>query len=59
MLYYHFYKNTDEVDLYLQKHADAIQCHIGVNGIPFGNAQCPALNDYADNLDTMQWLNAL
>jgi hypothetical protein len=28
-----------------------------VNHIPFGQAQCPNLDDYADGADTMAFLN--
>ena len=59
MIYYHFYKDLNEVHDYLEKHKETIQCSVGLNGFPFGTAQCPALDDYADQLDTMQWLNKL
>ena len=26
--------------------------------LPFGAAQCPGLSDFADGVDTMQWLNS-
>ena len=48
-----------EVHDYLEQHKDAIQCSIGLNGLPFGTAQCPALDDYADQVDTMKWLSKL
>ncbi len=32
-----------------------IQCIVG-EGIPFGNAQAPGLSDYADGVDTLQFL---
>jgi hypothetical protein len=35
-----------------------IQCIAGID-IPFGKAQSPALNDYADGIDTMQFLLTL
>ena len=59
MIYYHFYKDLNEVHDYLEQHKDAIQCSIGLNGLPFGTAQCPALDDYADQVDTMKWLSKL
>jgi len=59
MIYYHFYKDLNEVHDYLEKHKETIQCSVGLNGFPFGTAQCPALDDYADQIDTMQWLNKL
>ena len=33
-----------------------IQCIVGRNHIPFGAAQSPTLTDYADGVDTMQFL---
>ena len=59
MLYYHFYDDVDEVNSYCEEHKDSIQCRVGTGGLPFGTAQSPKLNDYADNVDTMQWLNSL
>jgi hypothetical protein len=59
MLHYHFYENEIEVSNYILEHQDDIQCVIGRNYIPFGKAQCPTLNDYADNVDTMKWLGKL
>ena len=59
MLYYHFYDDVDEVNSYCEEHKDSIQCRVGAGGLPFGTAQSPKLNDYADNVNTMQWLNSL
>lgn len=36
-----------------------IQCIVGHGQIPFGSAQVPGLFDYADGIDTMQFLTAL
>ena len=36
-----------------------IQCIAGYGGIPFGQAQSPELMDYADGVDTMQFLLSL
>ena len=36
-----------------------IQCIAGEGGLPFGKTQQPALNDYADGVDTMQFLISL
>jgi hypothetical protein len=59
MLHYHFYENENEVSNYIGEHKNDIQCIVGKNYIPFGKAQCPSLSDYADNVDTMNWLNSL
>jgi hypothetical protein len=36
-----------------------IQCITGKNDIPFGQAQQPCLTDYADGVDTLQFLLSL
>lgn len=59
MLFYHRYSTNQEIESYIQLHQDSIQCVVGHNYLPFGTAQCPSLSDYADNVDTMVWLNNL
>jgi len=56
---YHFYENQQEVENYLQKHKNSIQAIVGHNYIPFGKIQMPTLTDYADNVNTMEWLSSL
>lgn len=43
----------------LEQFVDQLQCVVGSHGIPFGKAQSPSLTDYADGVDTMQFLTAL
>ncbi len=57
-LNYSFYDNEKNV-LSLLKNNEDIQCICGSFGIPFGNAQKPALMEYADGIDTMQFLLTL
>ena len=59
MLYYQIYSDIKTVENFIENHKDELQCIVGHNYIPFGKAQCPSLNDYADNIDTMKWLNEL
>ena len=59
MVNYHYYKNEDEITSYIEKHNDEIQVVIGEKYTPFGQAQCPMLDDYADGVDTMEWLSSL
>lgn len=57
-IYYSFYddeKNTREALLQNEN----IQCLVGDGGIPFGTTQQPNIDDYADGVDTMQFLCAL
>ena len=58
VLHYRYYTNKDEILTELRESKD-IQAIIGHDGIPFGSAQRPALNDYADGIDTMQFLCSL
>ena len=57
-LNYEFYSNPGLLKIDLEKNAD-LQCIVGKNFIPFGEAQCPAVNDYADSVDTLIFLNTL
>lgn len=54
-LNYEFYTEPDAVIANL-KDNPAIQCIVGKKFVPFGQSQYPALNDYADGVDTMQFL---
>lgn len=60
-LHYSFYKNEAEVNKYLDANKDEIQCIVGKfnNFIPFGKTQQPELWDYADNIDTVEFLSGL
>lgn len=57
-LNYEFYTDKAAVLEGLQQNED-IQAIAGNDHIPFGNAQQPTLTDYADGVDTMQFLLAL
>ena len=59
MLHYHYYSSSEEIEAYLSEHKEGIQVVIGKNRLSFGLAQAPALNDYADGVDTMAWLEKL
>ncbi|HEY1020072.1 MAG TPA: acyl-CoA reductase [Sediminibacterium sp.] len=57
-LHYQYYQNPAELTGLLQGNPD-IQCVVGHGQIPFGQAQRPALTDYADGVDTMAFLVGL
>ena len=54
-VHFSYYENIDEVKTKTENNND-IQCIIGKGFIDFGKAQTPQLNDYADGVDTMQFL---
>ncbi len=61
MLFYEHYKNINYVVNYVDNYVDKIQCLVGntqahLNPIPFGQSQFPELWDYADNIDTIDFL---
>jgi len=59
MLYYEYYEDIDLVNRRLTDDAERLQCIVGHNAEPFGNAQNPSLLQYPDGIDTLSWLLAL
>ena len=57
-LNYEFYSNANILQTSLRSHKD-IQCIISRNNIPFGQAQGPSVNDYADGIDTLAFLTSI
>ena len=61
VLHYNFYENVTEVDSYIQEHRANIQCVVSsqstsFNEVNFGQTQQPKLWDFADQIDTLQFL---
>ncbi|MBX2930625.1 MAG: acyl-CoA reductase [Chitinophagaceae bacterium] len=54
-LHYEYYDDAANVINDLHNNND-VQCIVGTNYVPFGVAQQPCLTDYADGVDTMQFL---
>jgi hypothetical protein len=59
VLFYERYDSQEELNNYLELNKNELQAIVGENYIPFGVAQCPSLNDYADGVDTMKFLETL
>ncbi|MDK2772723.1 MAG: acyl-CoA reductase [Flavobacterium sp.] len=58
-LYYEYYDNAASLNDKLKEDAEKIQCIVGKNNenfISFGKTQKPELWDYADNVDTIDFL---
>jgi hypothetical protein len=55
---YEYYDNKSQLIESLKANPQ-IQCIVGDGNIPFGKAQQPSLTDYADGIDTMEFLVAL
>ena len=57
-VHYQYYTDTAKMLEQLKTNED-IQAIVGHYGIPFGKVQQPMLTDYADGVDTMEWLKKL
>ncbi len=58
-LYYERYKTPSEVRNLLKEQTENIQCIVSSEDTPFGAAQKPSLSDYADGVNTLEFLLAL
>jgi len=64
-LHYEPYSSVDNLSNHLNEVMDQIQCVVSKISIPdihsfdFGEAQKPSISDYADGIDTMQFLKTL
>jgi len=62
-LFYEYYEDITDLQKRLESESDQIQCIVSNNLIPnsisFGKTQKPKLWDYADNVDTIQFLLSL
>jgi len=64
VMYYEYYVDQTDLNSKLLSHQEKIQCIVSAKGwykksIPFGDAQFPEVNDYADGVDTMAFLTSL
>ena len=53
---FEFYSDINSLDKKIKNLSKDIQCRIGVGGLPFGSAQNPNLWDYADGVDTLNFI---
>ncbi|MBK9759058.1 MAG: acyl-CoA reductase [Flavobacteriales bacterium] len=58
-IYYERFDDRATVETELATHAEQLQCIVGHGHLPFGSAQCPGPQDYADGVDTMKFLLGL
>ena len=64
MLFYQRYQNENDIRDYLEIEEENIQCVVSKssaipNAVPLGKSQMPAVDDYADGVDTMHFLSQL
>ena len=61
---YEVYRNLEEAKLMVEAHRSELQCMVSHQGqfpesIPFGTSQKPAIDDYADGVNTLDFLRKL
>ena len=59
MLYYEYYDDVQTVKQFVEENAEQLQCVVSKKDIPFGSTQKPSLWDYADGVDTVEFLREL
>lgn len=63
VVFYEYYDHLEEIKKYLKNQKDNLQCIVGrkicSKTIPFGKTQLPKLTDYADGVDTLNFLEGL
>ena len=59
MLYYEYYDGVHTVEQFIKENVEQLQCVVSKKDIPFGNTQQPNLWDYADGVDTVDFLRVL
>lgn len=65
VVHYERYSSLAQVEKYINNHESDIQCvtsaidlNVGAPVFPLGSSQCPALDDYADGVNTLEFLRA-
>ncbi len=63
VLYFEYYQSLEDLSSKIAMHTDKIQCIASAKGwlkesIPFGTTQLPKLWDYADQVDTVEFLSS-
>lgn len=56
VLHYEFYDPQQGARQILETYKDQLQCTVGKNYIPFGYSQQPVISDFADNVNTLEFL---
>ena len=59
VLHYEYYRDPDTLSEQLDLMTERIQCITGHNNIQFGKAQSPELWNYADGIDTIEFLGKI
>jgi len=59
VLFYEEYTDKDDLSAKLANHQNRLQCIVGSSYIPFGQSQTPKIEEFADDVNTVEFLNNL
>ena len=62
-IHYSYYNSELEINDFIEKNTDELQCVVGNYShpgiVPFGKSQNPEIQDFADNMDTLKFLESV
>lgn len=58
-LFYEKYTSVNQINDYINKHQQDVQCIVGNGYVPFGQSQFPSIDDFADGINTKKFLIGL
>ena len=56
VIYFQYYDSELDIESYLNNNRENIQCIVGQNYIPFGYSQQPVITEFADKINTLEFL---
>jgi hypothetical protein len=56
VLYFDYYQSEKKAKAYLEKEKEHLQCVVGKGHVAFGYSQRPVITDFADNINTLDFL---
>ncbi len=59
LIYYETYAHDEALQHWLKEHEEEIQCVTGKNFTPFGYSQKPVISEFADHINTLDFLLSL
>jgi len=55
-IFFEYYNNRSKLDKYIMENRSLFQCVVSKENIQFGQTQFPKINDYSDQIDTIEFL---
>ena len=55
-VFYEYYNNRSELNDFIEENKLLFQCIVSKDDIEFGQTQFPKINDYSDQIDTIEFL---